>query len=118
MNTRDLNKIATVKLLDRLLEQIIFPVLERFHTRLQTVTATLTRLDGLEKRLAEVESHGLRYAGIWSAETSYGRGTAVTFSGSLWIAREINIAKRPGSLDGARSWQLACKRGADGKDLR
>lgn len=53
------------------------------------------------------------YRGVYAAGTSYVKGDAVTYGGSLWIAREATGAK-PG--DGATAWQLAVKAGRDGKD--
>ncbi len=51
------------------------------------------------------------YKGVWKAE-AYKRGSAVTWGGSLWIARRDTEAKPEANDD----WQLAVKRGRDGKD--
>ena len=52
------------------------------------------------------------YRGVWR-EGPHVRGDAVTWAGSLWIARE-DTADKPG--DGATAWQLAVKAGRDGKE--
>lgn len=56
------------------------------------------------------------YRGVWPAASfePYRKGAFVTHDGSLWIARTETRSK-PGTAD---DWQLAVKRGADGKDLR
>ncbi|MDH5244818.1 MAG: collagen-like protein [Betaproteobacteria bacterium] len=52
------------------------------------------------------------YKGVWSAADAYGPGDLVTWSGSLWIARD-STTDRPG--DGKTGWQLCVKAGRDGK---
>ena len=66
------------------------------------------RLVAAEKRLAEVETRGLAYRGIWSRAAHYTRGDVVTDSGSMFIASAPVDGERPGS-DG--SWVL-CAKGA------
>ncbi len=51
------------------------------------------------------------YKGVWKAE-AYKRGNAVTWGGSLWIALRDTEVKPETNAD----WQLAVKRGRDGKD--
>lgn len=53
------------------------------------------------------------YRGVYVAGTGYVKGDAVTYAGSLWIAREATKDK-PG--DGATAWQLAVKAGRDGRE--
>lgn len=79
------------------------------------------RITALEKDNAELRAAGAKsladfYRGVWqpSAFDPYARGSAVTFDGSLWVARTETRAK-PGTGD---DWQLAVKRGHDGKDAR
>jgi Phage capsid family len=71
----------------------------------------------LKQRIKELEARpSLRYCGVWKADVSYGEGAAVTFDGSTWIAKAI---APPGEKPGEHhSWQLAVKRGRDGKDGR
>lgn len=63
------------------------------------------RIDQLEKRLAEVESKGIQYRGVFQRSDSYARGDLVTHDGGIWHAtgptRQI-----PGAGD---DWQLAVK---------
>ena len=54
------------------------------------------------------------YQGVWTDKASYKRGDAVTWGGSLWIAKSDTAAKP----ESDESWRLAVKRGRDGKDGR
>ncbi len=80
-----------------------------------------TRLDWLEGRLATLEHQlaeerakpALRYRGVWQANHLYEADDAVTHDGSLWITRTAT-STTPGA--GPTPWQLAVKRGRDGKD--
>lgn len=83
------------------------------------VVPLLKRLDALEREAAELKAAGAKtlgdfYRGVWQPAQfdSYQRGMAVTHDGCLWIARAETRAK-PGTND---DWQLAVKRGRDGKD--
>lgn len=58
----------------------------------------------LKARLAEVETRGLRYRGIWQRADEYKRGDATTCDASLWIGVVDNPTCKPG--DGS-DWQLA-----------
>lgn len=75
------------------------------------------KLDALAARVAELEAGGLIYSGIFqNSRATYRKGTVVTHGGSAWIAlRETQEGEEPGS---SKAWQLAVKRGKDGKDLR
>jgi integrin beta 3 len=53
-------------------------------------------------------------AGVWKDGTAYVAGDAVSYGGSLFIAKSATTEK-PGKSD---EWRLAVKRGNDGKDLR
>lgn len=53
------------------------------------------------------------YKGVYAGGTSYGKGDAVTYGGSLWIARDATSDK-PG--EGATAWQLAVKAGREGRE--
>lgn len=53
------------------------------------------------------------YREVWREGTAYTRGDAVTWAGSVWVAREATEEK-PGAT--ASSWRLAVKHGRDGKD--
>lgn len=75
------------------------------------------KLDALAARVAELEAGGLIYCGVFQdSHARYRKGAVVTHAGSAWIAlRETQEGEEPGS---SRAWQLAIKRGKDGKDLR
>jgi hypothetical protein len=53
------------------------------------------------------------YRGVYLHGKTYESGDCVTFAGSLHHCNE-KTEERPGT--GAKSWTLAVKRGADGKD--
>ncbi len=70
----------------------------------------------LTDKVIELEQRGtLSYRGVWSAGEPYQPGEAVTYNGSLWIAKVATVGVQPG--DGV-TFQLAAKRGRDGKDGR
>jgi hypothetical protein len=76
------------------------------------------RIDELSQRLAVLEARpvGLMYRGVWTGFDDYAVNEAVTFRGSLWVAKAPSCGVEPGGDGGA--WQLAVKRGRDGKDGR
>ena len=57
-----------------------------------------------------------KYQGTYQAGRTYVAGDTVTAAGALWHCAAPTTAARPG--DGVSGWQLAVKRGADGRDLR
>ena len=67
-------------------------------------------------RIAELEERpvGLNYAGVWKPDASYPKHSAASHRGSVWAARKEFPTKEPGTANSG--WQLACKRGRDGKD--
>jgi hypothetical protein len=72
------------------------------------------RVDALEQRTKGLEDRPqLEYRGVFQEGSAYLPGNVTTFQGSMWICRTATMLK-PG--DGSSSWQLACKRGRDGKD--
>ena len=70
--------------------------------------ALLRRVEKLEAR--EVP----KYAGVWHSNGKYQPGAMVTDNGSLFYCK-AETTDRPGKSD---AWQLCCKRGKDGRDLR
>lgn len=56
------------------------------------------------------------YRGTYSAGTYYAKGNGATWGGSLWIAKKDGHLGAPGT--GSADWQLAVKKGRDGKDGR
>lgn len=93
-------------------EQITHAVRDFVSRSLQSRDA---RIAELERRLGEIEAaqKSARYRGVWQAAEIYQRGNLCTHDGSLWVA----ITDAPGK-PGASGWQLAAKRGADGRDAR
>lgn len=78
--------------------------------------ALIKRLEAVERDLANAERERranptLRYCGTW-AGGEHRPGEFVTDRGSVWHCKAITKA-RPGDSD---DWQLAVKRGRDGKD--
>ena len=78
--------------------------------------ASAQQISALEKRIAALEAQpkGLSYEGTWEAGRTYRKGQCVTFGGSMWVALDTNIV-RPGDQNFPKAWQLAVKRGAEGK---
>jgi len=60
----------------------------------------------------EIEFPVAIYRGVWG-EGSYAKGDMVTWAGSLWHANE-DTSDKPGS----GVWQLAAKKGRDGRDAK
>jgi hypothetical protein len=77
-----------------------------------------SRVKQLEARLAEVETRGIRYLGVWQSAQEYKRGDTVTYDGSMWICVWDTTRARPGAADDSqsRAWTLAVRRGRDGRD--
>lgn len=72
-----------------------------------------TRIDQLETQLKEQQTRGLDYCGTWQKAMRYRRGDAVTHEGSLWISLK---ADNDQPVESASAWQLAVKRGRDGRE--
>ena len=81
--------------------------------------ASAQQMAGLEKRIAALEAQpkGLSYEGVWEAGRTYRKGQCVTHGGSMWVALDTNVVK-PGDQNFSKAWQLAVKRGAEGKPGR
>lgn len=91
-----------------------------------TVEPTITASLGADQRTVTIEycdANGtLRksdvtfpcviYRDIYSPDATYTEGDAVTFDGSLWIARSSDITEAPGKSD---QWRLAVKRGKNAR---
>jgi hypothetical protein len=88
---------------------------EMFNARDQNIRALDSRIAELQSRIQILEARPeLKYLGTHEPGTFYVEGNLVTKGGSLWICRTATQAV-PGS---DTSWQLCCKRGTDGRDLR
>jgi hypothetical protein len=56
------------------------------------------------------------YRSVWREQpTGYQRGDVVTWGGSTWVALK-DTTEKPDS--GGASWQLAVKKGRDGRDIK
>ena len=53
------------------------------------------------------------YRGVWAKDGRYSRGDAVTWRGSLWVAKAETSAKPD---EASSAWTLCAKKGRDGKD--
>lgn len=73
-------------------------------------------VEPLQQRIAELEARpaALKYFGVHEPARQYAEGAAVTANGNLWIALCATHA-RPGE---SSDWQLAVRKGRDGKDAR
>lgn len=75
-------------------------------------TIGLRFVRGDQVKELELHSPVVLYQGIYREGQKYATGDAVTWAGSLWIARRDTETK-PG--EGSSDWQLAVKKGRDGK---
>lgn len=87
-----------------------FDDLSVLHDGGRTVTLRFTRAD-VVKEFPLTFAVPL-YQGVYKDTIAYHQGDAVTFGGSVWIAR-AETQDKPG--EGATAWQLAVKAGRDGK---
>jgi hypothetical protein len=82
----------------------------------ETQRGLLARLDTQAQRIKALEERPtIHYEGTFKEGVGYLAGAAVTHAGSVWIAKATTTV-RPG-IEGS-GWQLAAKRGADGRDAR
>jgi hypothetical protein len=84
----------------------------RLEDQVKALSASLAASNARIKAL-ESRPPGLTYRGVFETGTLYQKHEGVTSSGSLWVCLE-GTSERPPSP----KWQLAAKRGADGKDAR
>ena len=78
------------------------------------IKAVGRELSRLEQEIAELRSRPtMKYCGVWDDQKVYIVGDFVTDGGSLWHCSDANCGVRPGSSD---AWQLAVKKGRDGRD--
>jgi hypothetical protein len=90
---------------------------DEFRTTRNRIAALEQKIGELDDKIATLEAQpkGLDYHGRWERAVEYERHAGVTFDGSLWVAVTDRVRGVPPGSDPA-SWQLAVKRGADGKD--
>ncbi|RWC10778.1 MAG: hypothetical protein EOS52_23705 [Mesorhizobium sp.] len=96
--------------------RMTFQLLAQFHVIMRDKCERLeARLDHVEQQTAALEKSGIKYGGVYQRANTYSRGTIVTHLGSAWIAlKDADVGVVP--QDSPDIWQLAIKRGRDGKD--
>jgi len=82
------------------------------HSDGRTVVLSFTR--GEVVHSFELPIPAMIYRGVYEGGRVYQPGDVVTFGGSGWVANVTTNAK-PGETE--KAWQLAIKRGRDGKDF-
>src|SRR5258705_12808621 len=80
--------------------------------KIQKMAAALVAMQKEVKELRR-EVAAKEYKGVWQ-EGQYEKGNLITHGGSMWIALKDSQDK-PGTRD---AWQLAVKRGRDGRNTR
>ena len=71
----------------------------------------------LIEKIAELEARSVqaaefRYRGVWQPGETYKKNNFITFDSSVWVCLRETEGKPGQCLD----WQLAVKKGRDGKD--
>jgi hypothetical protein len=87
--------------------------------RVHVATATKPlrdKIEALELRTIEAEKQAaeFRYRGVWQPSELYRRNNFITHDGSVWVCLRDTEGKPGTVLD----WQLAVRRGRDGKDAK
>jgi hypothetical protein len=74
------------------------------------------RIEMLELRTVDAEKQAaeFRYRGVWQPSEQYCRNNFCTHDGSVWVCLRDTEGKPGQCLD----WQLAVRKGRDGKDAR
>jgi hypothetical protein len=74
------------------------------------------KIEALELRTVEAETKAaeFRYRGVWQPGEHYRKNNFVTYDASVWACLRDTEGKPGQSLD----WQLAVRKGKDGKDAR
>jgi hypothetical protein len=84
--------------------------------RVANAERRLASLENLAERVAEIETKGIEFCGIYQRAMSYRRGSMTIFGGSLYAAtRNAEPGEAPSE---SAAWQLCAKAGRDGKDAR
>jgi len=83
---------------------------------MEALLVRMRKLETLEQRVKALEARPAApgYKGVWKEGIGFEPGAMVTHGGSLWVCKATTILK-PGTSD---AWQLAVKRGKDGRDAR
>ena len=74
------------------------------------------RIEELELRTAQAEKQAeqFKYCGVWREGESYRKNNFCTHDGSVWVCL-CDTEGRPGQ---SLQWQLAVRKGRDGKDAK
>jgi hypothetical protein len=72
------------------------------------------QVNPLKKQIAELEAGGIKYCGVYQRAIQYRRGDVVTYDGSMFCA--VGNPPLGESPNQGLNWQLAAKRGRDGRD--
>lgn len=75
-------------------------------------TVAIKFMRGEEVKSFDIHLPALIYRDIYKHDVQYEVGDAVTYGGSLWIAKESVKGEKP---DITKKWKLAVKKGRDGK---
>lgn len=108
--TDDKPKHPWTKPIRRMAEIVVEEMAAALKTRDARIRDLEARIAALESRISEFS-----YKGVWRPATVYRESNSVTDNGSLWFCRVPQSTQRPG--DGS-DWQLAVKRGRDGRNGR
>lgn len=87
-----------------------FDDLSVHHDGERGVTLRFTNGDKIKEFAFTIPS--MIFRGVYKQDAAYEQGDAVTWGGSCWVALK-DTSNKPGTCD---AWQLAVKRGRDGKD--
>jgi hypothetical protein len=70
-----------------------------------------------DERIKAIENRttGVAWVGVWQPGKTYAPQACVTHDGGLWICKAATSGEPGKDVNG---WQLAVKRGRDGRDLR
>ncbi|MGO6724411.1 MULTISPECIES: transposase [Rhizobium] len=100
-----------MSLTDAMMKQFGIDALKQAMTRREAyplLDALKDEIIELKNRLDAIESHGVKYAGVYQKALAYRRGMVVTSSGAMWVAlADTPEGVAPGS-NGA-FWQLSAK---------
>lgn len=107
--------LATSAAAQAVLAATMTTVMRDLRTDYEWKYLTFVRVKALEAHVAELEARpALKYVGTWSSERQCNEGELVTHDGSIFYCKQTT-RDRPGT---SSAFQLAVKRGRDGRDAR
>jgi hypothetical protein len=97
-------------------DMVLLMASQKWQTLDVIATSIANVIGPLTERISTLESQleQRSYKGVWQREASYREHNLVTFGGNIWIALK-DTGAQPGQGD---DWQLAVKKGRDGRDAR